>query len=128
MYHYILILKSFFPKNFISSSSHFKDLNITVERLKKAHIDHETIAICGDYDADGMTSTALLLNALKEMNIDAIPAIPNRINEGYGLNIDMVNNLNRKGIKVIITVPTDTKELINIYLPKLYVLNNTNIY
>ncbi len=92
------------PSYIPNPEEHYPDLKIAIDRLKVACINNEGIAICGDYDADGMTSTALLLKAFRSLNAFAIAAIPNRLEEGYGLNDNMVSNLHTKGIKVIITV------------------------
>ncbi len=82
----------------------FPDLTKALERLTHAIHNSEKIAICGDYDADGMTSTALLLRVFKFLGAKPIPAIPNRIDEGYGLNKMMVKSLHDKGVKLLITV------------------------
>ena len=58
--------------------------------IHRAVTDGEHIVVYGDYDADGMTSTALLIKAFTEMDITAIAAIPNRLEDGYGLNEKMV--------------------------------------
>ena len=84
--------------------NHFKGLTKSVERLKKACLYKEKIAICGDYDADGMTSTALLIKTLTTLNIKTIAAIPNRIMDGYGLNENMVDNLKDQNVDLLITV------------------------
>ncbi len=111
---YILVRRGFktsssissflFPKPLPEPNLHFSELDIAVRRLIKACRINEKVAICGDYDADGMTSTALLVNALNQMGCHAIPAIPNRLQEGYGLNERMINELDSKDIKLIITV------------------------
>ncbi len=92
------------PSYFPDPKIHFPDLNDAIKRISSAHINKEKIAICGDYDADGMTSTALLIKTLTEIGCEAIAAIPNRIEDGYGLNTKMVNDLYIKGIKLLITV------------------------
>lgn len=60
----------------------FPDLGISVELLEKAIASQGKIAICGDYDADGMTSTALLLRSLRSLGADVDYAIPSRMTEG----------------------------------------------
>jgi single-stranded-DNA-specific exonuclease len=84
--------------------SHFPDLARAVERLERACRQRETVAICGDYDADGMTSTALLAGVLRRLGADPSPAIPSRMAEGYGLNPAMVERLAARGIRLLITV------------------------
>ncbi len=87
-------------------SDHFeiKDMDKAAERVKKAIDEKEKILIYGDYDADGVTSTALLYLYLKSENADVITYIPDRNSEGYGLNLDAVKEISEKGVKLIITV------------------------
>ncbi|WP_446359399.1 single-stranded-DNA-specific exonuclease RecJ [Coleofasciculus sp. G2-EDA-02] len=82
----------------------FPDLAISVDMLKDAIAEHEKIAICGDYDADGMTSTALLLRALRWLGADVEYAIPSRMKDGYGINTSIVEEFANKGVKLILTV------------------------
>jgi single-stranded-DNA-specific exonuclease len=83
-------------------SRDFADLPLAVELLEKALRRQEPIAICGDYDADGMTSTALLLRALRGTPV--VYRIPSRLTEGYGLNSRIVQELHREGVRLILTV------------------------
>jgi single-stranded-DNA-specific exonuclease len=82
----------------------FPDLAKSLELLQTAIASGEKIAICGDYDADGMTSTALLLRALGWLGAIADYAIPSRMKEGYGINLRIVEELHSEGVKVILTV------------------------
>ncbi|WP_320667691.1 single-stranded-DNA-specific exonuclease RecJ [Prochlorococcus sp. MIT 1307] len=82
----------------------YPELYLAKERIESAIKNKEKIAICGDYDADGMTSTALLLKVFLKTHCQAIAAIPSRIDDGYGLNIRMIEELHSKGITLIITV------------------------
>jgi single-stranded-DNA-specific exonuclease len=82
----------------------FPDLAMSVELLKSAITNGEKIAICGDYDADGMTSTALLLRALKYLGADVDYAIPSRMKEGYGINNRIVEEFATIGVGLILTV------------------------
>ena len=76
----------------------------TIDRLKIA-LDHlEPIAIYGDYDVDGVTATALLVQTLKAFNADVRGYIPHRFDEGYGLNNEALDNLKTAGVKLVITV------------------------
>lgn len=84
--------------------THFPDLKIAVERVSRACRNQEALAICGDYDADGMTSSALLLQALTPLGARPTVAIPSRSDDGYGLNPRMVQELHDAGIKILITV------------------------
>ena len=82
----------------------FNDLGKSVDLLCSAIADSEKIAICGDYDADGMTSTALLLRALRHLGADVDYAIPSRMKEGYGINTRIVEEFANAGIGLILTV------------------------
>src|SRR5258705_6511570 len=79
-------------------------MGATVDRIRYA-LDHsELIAIYGDYDVDGVTATALLVHALQALGGDVRGYIPNRFDEGYGLNIEALDSLKADGIKLVITV------------------------
>ncbi|HLO51725.1 MAG TPA: DHH family phosphoesterase [Kamptonema sp.] len=82
----------------------FSDLAISVELLQEAISQGQKIAICGDYDADGMTSTALLLRSLKALGAEVDYAIPSRMHEGYGINDRIVEEFEREGVALILTV------------------------
>ncbi|HBE18662.1 MAG TPA: single-stranded-DNA-specific exonuclease RecJ [Cyanobacteria bacterium UBA11149] len=82
----------------------FPDLAISVDILKGAIANCEKIAICGDYDADGMTSTALLLRALRWLGADVDYAIPSRMKDGYGINKRIVEEFANEGVGLILTV------------------------
>ena len=83
---------------------HFPDLGKAVERLRLACRQNEAVAICGDYDADGMTSTALLVGVLNHLGAKPVAAIPSRQDDGYGLNAAMVERLAEQGIRLLVTV------------------------
>jgi single-stranded-DNA-specific exonuclease len=83
---------------------HFPDLGKAVQRLKQACKQNERLAICGDYDADGMTSTALLVGVLQQLGARPQAAIPSRLDDGYGLNSGMVERLAADGIRLLVTV------------------------
>ncbi len=82
----------------------FADLSIAIDLIHDAITANQKIAICGDYDADGMTSTALLLRALRSFSADIDYAIPSRMNDGYGINSRIVDRLADDGVSLIITV------------------------
>jgi single-stranded-DNA-specific exonuclease len=75
-----------------------------VDRISFAVKQHENIAVYGDYDADGVTATALLGLALKSIGAEETEYIPNRFDEGYGLNHDAIRLLADQGVNLIITV------------------------
>ena len=92
------------PGDLPPTHDHFPDLEQACTRLVKACRSRERVAICGDYDADGMTSTALLLRALAPLGAEPEPAIPSRMEEGYGLNPAMVQRLYDDGVRLLVTV------------------------
>jgi len=82
----------------------FPDLEKSVNLLVKAIARGDKIAICGDYDADGMTSTSLLLRALRHLGARVNHAIPSRMKEGYGINQRIVEEFAESGVGLILTV------------------------
>lgn len=81
-----------------------KDLEKAVIRIKKALKNKEKIAIFGDYDADGVTSTVLLYEVFKHLGCEAMTYIPHREEEGYGLNNEALKKIAKKNVKLLITV------------------------
>lgn len=75
-----------------------------VDRINYALQHHENIVVYGDYDADGVTATALLGLALKALGAEVKEYIPNRFDEGYGLNLEAMRTLSEEGVNLIITV------------------------
>lgn len=80
------------------------DMDKATERIRSAIANKEKIAVYGDYDVDGITSTALLYEFLHSLGADVQYYIPDRKGEGYGINIMAVNKLFKQGIKLMITV------------------------
>lgn len=72
------------------------DMHLCVDRIKRAVNDGEKVVVYGDYDADGVTATAILLEAFQELGLKAGYYIPDRHEEGYGLNQKAVENLARE--------------------------------
>jgi single-stranded-DNA-specific exonuclease len=79
-------------------------MEMAVERILFAIRHGEPIAVYGDYDVDGVTATALLVDALQALGANARHYIPNRFEEGYGLNKDALDSLKADGVKLVITV------------------------
>ena len=92
------------PSELPNAEDHFNDLSKATKRIIQACVQKEHIAICGDYDADGITSTVLLVELLSKLGAVAKAFIPSRLDEGYGLNINMINEIHSQQIKLIITV------------------------
>jgi single-stranded-DNA-specific exonuclease len=122
-----------------------KDMEKAVSRIRKAVSGKERILVYGDYDVDGMTSVVMLLSALRKLGGRAESYIPNRLEEGYGLNLDAVRKAHRDGVSLIITVDcgissfkeveyasalnvdiiiTDHHEIIDVRLPPAYAVIN----
>ena len=81
-----------------------RDMDKAVARIQKALANDETIAVFGDYDVDGITSTVLLLDYLKNCGAKCLRYIPRRIEDGYGLSKDAIQGLRDKGATLMITV------------------------
>ncbi len=81
-----------------------RDMDKAVERIQRAIADGETIAVFGDYDVDGITSTVLLLDYLKSCGAECLRYIPRRIEDGYGLSKDAIRGLYDQGATLMITV------------------------
>ena len=81
-----------------------KDMEKAVHRIRQAIKAKEKILIYGDYDVDGMTSVAMVYSALRGLGADVSYYIPNRLEEGYGLNTGAIKRAHRDGISLIITV------------------------
>lgn len=82
----------------------FHDMAQAIERLTLAHSHHEKVLIYGDYDVDGVTSTAMLYKVLTDLNFQAVAYIPSRKDEGYGLNNEAILKASQSDVKLIITV------------------------
>lgn len=80
------------------------DMDKAVSRITKAIENKEKTVVYGDYDVDGITATALLYEFLQSAGADVEYYIPDRKDEGYGINIMAVNKLYKRGVKLIITV------------------------
>jgi len=82
------------------------DMHQAISRTYQALLTGEEIAIYGDFDADGITATALLVQGLSALGGKVIPYIPHRYREGYGLQVASLEKLRKQGISLIITVDT----------------------
>lgn len=88
----------------IDSPFEIKGMAQAVERIRYAAENGEKICVYGDYDADGVTSTALLFSYLDAIGANVIYYIPSRENEGYGLNISAIDYLVNEKVNLIVTV------------------------
>lgn len=90
--------------NFDTSPFQMSYMESAVERILYA-IDHsQPVAVYGDYDVDGVTATALMVEALRALGANVREYIPHRFDEGYGLNTDALDSLKAEGIQLVITV------------------------
>ncbi|HEX9028916.1 MAG TPA: single-stranded-DNA-specific exonuclease RecJ [Anaerolineales bacterium] len=87
-----------------SHPSAMRGIPEAVERICRAIERQEFIAVYGDYDADGVTATALLTQALQALGAHVTGYIPNRFDEGYGLNNEALDSLKASGVSLVITV------------------------
>lgn len=81
-----------------------KGLPEAVDRLQAAIDRGEQIAVFGDFDADGVTATVLLVEVLTLLGGRVRPYIPDRVDEGYGLNLDALRFLREQGVRLVVTV------------------------
>jgi single-stranded-DNA-specific exonuclease len=90
--------------NFDTDPFQLTGMEGTVDRILYAINHNEPIAVYGDYDVDGVTATALLADALRGLGANVRSYIPNRFDEGYGLNKDALDTLKAEGVRLVITV------------------------
>ncbi|MFN2216300.1 MAG: single-stranded-DNA-specific exonuclease RecJ, partial [Anaerolineales bacterium] len=102
-------LKAHVP--FSTSSWQLKGMEKTVLRIGKALDNNEPIIVYGDYDVDGVTATALLVEVIQRLGGNVKPYIPNRFDEGYGLNMEALDSIHNDGFKVVITVDCGIRSL-----------------
>lgn len=81
-----------------------QDMDRAIARLRRAVQTRESVAVFGDYDVDGITSTCLVTDYLRRHGVPCQPYIPDRIEEGYGLNTEAIATLAQSGVTLIVTV------------------------
>lgn len=79
---------------------------MAAERLRSAALKNETVGIIGDYDCDGLTSTAILTRLLRRHGIEPIVRLPHRLLEGYGAQVAHVEELRARGVTLLLTTDT----------------------
>jgi single-stranded-DNA-specific exonuclease len=87
----------------LSSPHLFSDMPCAISLIKKARENKEKVMVFGDYDVDGITSTVLLKNTLMNVGLEVLHHIPHRVNEGYGLNQEIVKFAKENQVKLMIT-------------------------
>ncbi|MFM8979945.1 MAG: single-stranded-DNA-specific exonuclease RecJ [Planctomycetia bacterium] len=88
----------------LGAPSALPDMDVAADRLARAVRERERIAVCGDYDVDGMTGTSLLVRFFRLAGADVTWAIPDRDTDGYGLSAAGVERLAADGVRVAVTV------------------------
>ena len=86
------------------SPMQMRDMDRAVARIQRAIAGGETIAVFGDYDVDGITSTVLLMDYLQSCGAACLRYIPRRIEDGYGLSCDAIRRLREQGATLMVTV------------------------
>jgi len=99
------------PDALIGNPFQMRGVNEAVERVRRAIRAGEAIAVYGDFDTDGVTATALLVQVLRSLGAHAKPYIPHRVDEGYGLNCEALQQLKDDGVRVVITVDCGVRSL-----------------
>lgn len=99
------------PENFIHPTEEallnpflMKGMEQATKRIVSALENHEKIAIYGDYDVDGITSTAIMVRFLRSHKADVMYYIPDRLEEGYGINKSAIDKIAESGVTLLITV------------------------
>ena len=87
----------------------FSEAELTLEKINEAIANKEKICIYGDYDCDGILATSILVDAFRQLGIEVGFHIPNRLQDGYGLNKQRVEQMAAKGYTLIITVDNGIK-------------------
>lgn len=88
-----------------------KDMELAVDRIGRALTESQPIAIYGDYDVDGVTSTALLVEVLRNLGGEVQAYIPDRFEEGYGLNKAALQTLHERGVQLVVTVDCGVRSI-----------------
>ena len=84
------------------------DMRQAVDRLRRAVDAGETIAVFGDFDADGLTGSAVVTRALEELGASVVPYLPDRSSEGHGLNPLAIGSIRAQGVTTMVTVDCGT--------------------
>lgn len=95
----------------LTDASRMPNLEVAVDRLAIACRDAETVAIFGDFDVDGITATTILTEGLRELGAKPIPYLPDRFREGYGPNIQAIQQLADRGATLLVTADCGTSSV-----------------
>ncbi len=92
------------------------DMEKGIRRLERALRSGESIGVFGDFDTDGVTATALLTQALRDLGGTVVPYLPDRVKEGHGLNVGAIHVLRERGVTLLVTVDCGTTDVAEIGL------------
>ncbi len=95
-----------------------KDMDVAVMLLRRAIAQRDPLVIYGDYDVDGVTASAILVQTLESLGAQVKVYIPNRLDEGYGLNVEAINELAQDGARVLISVDCGIRSLPEVALAR----------
>lgn len=105
------IISSFLAKRFLSPFIEgiadpflLPDIEIAISRVKRALVNRERVCLYGDYDVDGLTSVAVLFHTMKGLGFDVFYYIPDRLTEGYSLNIEAIDKIKKRNASLIVTL------------------------
>ncbi len=108
------------PSNFPHNPYLLKDIRKAIKRIKESIKNKEKIMIFGDYDVDGITSTAIMFSGLKSLGAIVSYRLPHREKDGYGLNKNFIDECKELGVKLIITVDCGIANTKEVKLAKTY--------
>ena len=91
-------------KEYMPDPSVLRDMDAAAKLIADSVLNNEKIAIYGDYDVDGITSTAIFVKYLRALGADVMWHLPTREGEGYGLNIQAIDDIRADGVNLLITV------------------------
>lgn len=89
-----------------------RDMEVAVERILRAYRENQKIVIYGDYDVDGVTATTLLVHSFSRLGLSVSAYIPNRFEEGYGINSEALNTIKAEGTGLVISVDCGIRSMV----------------
>ena len=98
-------------RDLLPDPSTMDEMDEAVQCISEAIASGQPLAICGDYDADGITASALLQKYLRQLGCDVQVHLPDRMRDGYGLNIAALDRIKKDGRNIVITVDCGAKDL-----------------
>ena len=98
----------------LTDPSLMPNLDDAVERLASACVEGETVAVLGDFDVDGVTATAVLVEGLQHLGAKPLPYIPHRFTEGYGPNVNAIRELRTDGATLLVTADCGSSSVVEV--------------